>query len=135
MDNIYLPSVAYFKSLFKMFSYSDETENDNPSVVQESFLAEQLINKTAEVRQMIINSNLPEPTRENGYPYMAIKNYICFEVARLLTVNFASNGDLITYIREESLRLKEEVIKNLSSITISPKSYDSVELLGDIKKP
>ena len=135
MDSIYLPSVDYFKSMFKMFSYSSETNSEDASIVDEKFLTEQLINKTQEVKQMITNSDLPEPTLENGYPYISIKNYICFEVARLLTVNFASNSDLIVYIREESKRLKEEVIDNLSNITISPKSYESIKLGGDVKKP
>ena len=135
MDSIYLPSIAYFKSLFKMFSYSSDTDSDDASIVDEKFLTEQLVNKTQEVRQMIINNNLPEPTRENGYPYISLQNYICFEVARLLTVNFASNGDLITYIRDESKRLQEEVMRNLSSITISPHSYESIKLEGNIRKP
>ena len=66
MDSIYLPSVDYFKSMFKMFSYSSETNSEDASIVDEKFLTEQLVNKTQEVKQMITNSDLPEPTLENG---------------------------------------------------------------------
>ena len=84
---------------------------------------------------MILNMNYTEPTEENGLPYISIKNYICYEAARLLTVNFVSNSDLINFIRTESLRLKELAIKDLSSIVVGENSYNSVRLEGKIKKP
>ena len=125
-EYIYEPDINYFKSIFKMFNYDD---------IDTDFLEEQLKSYTIQFRRMILNMNYTEPTEENGLPYISIKNYICYEVARLLTVNFVSNSDLINFIRTESLRLKELAIKDLSSIVVGENSYDSVRLDGDIKKP
>ncbi|AEM20767.1 hypothetical protein Bint_0131 [Brachyspira intermedia PWS/A] len=125
-EYIYEPDIDYFKSIFKMFNYDD---------IDIEFLKEQLKNYTIQFRRMILNMNYTEPTEENGLPFISIKNYICYEVARLLTVNFVSNSDLINFIRTESLRLKELAIKDLSSIVVGENSYDSVRLYGDIKKP
>ena len=107
-EYIYEPDIDYFKSIFKMFNYDD---------IDTEFLKDQL------------------NTEENGLPFISIKNYICYEAARLLTVNFVSNSDLINFIRTESLRLKELAIKDLSSIVVGENSYESVRLDGDIKKP
>ncbi|MEI0558238.1 hypothetical protein [Brachyspira intermedia] len=123
---IYEPDIDYFKSIFKMFNYDD---------IDTEFLKDQLKNYTIQFRRMILNMNYTEPTEENGLPFISIKNYICYEAARLLTVNFVSNSDLINFIRTESLRLKELAIKDLSSIVVGENSYDSVRLYGDIKKP
>lgn len=125
-EYIYEPDIDYFKSIFKMFNYDD---------IDLNFLQEQLKNYTIQFRRMILNMNYNEPTKENGLPYISIKNYICYEAARLLTVNFVSNSDLINFIRTESLRLKELAIKDLSRIVIDENSYDSVRLEGSIKKP
>ncbi|MEI0564404.1 hypothetical protein [Brachyspira pulli] len=125
-EYIYEPDIDYFKSIFKMFNYDD---------IDTEFLKEQLKNYTIQFRRMILNMNYTEPTEENGLPFISIKNYICYEAARLLTVNFVSNSDLINFIRTESLRLKELAIKDLSSIVVGENSYDSVRLDGDIKKP
>lgn len=125
-EYIYEPDIDYFKSIFKMFNYDD---------IDLDFLKEQLKNYTIQFRRMILNMNYTEPTEENGLPFISIKNYICYEAARLLTVNFVSNSDLINFIRTESLRLKELAIKDLSSIVVGENSYDSVRLDGDIKKP
>lgn len=125
-EYIYEPDIDYFKSIFKMFNYDD---------IDTEFLKEQLKNYTIQFRRMILNMNYTEPTEENGFPFISIKNYICYEAARLLTVNFVSNSDLINFIRTESLRLKELAIKDLSSIVVGENSYDSVRLDGDIKKP
>ncbi|MEI0491790.1 hypothetical protein R4J17_05025 [Brachyspira intermedia] len=125
-EYIYEPDIDYFKSIFKMFNYDD---------IDIEFLKEQLKNYTIQFRRMILNMNYTEPTEENGLPFISIKNYICYEAARLLTVNFVSNSDLINFIRTESLRLKELAIKDLSSIVVGENSYDSVRLDGDIKKP
>ena len=125
-EYIYEPDINYFKSIFKMFNYDD---------IDTDFLEEQLKSYTIQFRRMILNMNYTEPTEENGLPYISIKNYICYEVARLLTVNFVSNSDLINFIRTESLRLKELAIKDLSSIVVGENSYDSVSLEGGIKKP
>ena len=125
-EYIYEPDINYFKSIFKMFNYDD---------IDTDFLEEQLKSYTIQFRRMILNMNYTEPTEENGLPYISIKNYICYEVARLLTVNFVSNSDLINFIRTESLRLKELAIKDLSSIVVGENSYESVRLEGDIKKP
>ncbi|WP_295156403.1 hypothetical protein [uncultured Brachyspira sp.] len=125
-EYIYEPDIDYFKSIFKMFNYDD---------IDLNFLQEQLKNYTIQFRRMILNMNYNEPTKENGLPYISIKNYICYEAARLLTVNFVSNSDLINFIRTESLRLKELAIKDLSKIVIDENSYDSVRLEGSIKKP
>ncbi len=125
-EYIYAPDIDYFKSIFKMFNYDD---------IDTEFLKEQLKNYTIQFRRMILNMNYTEPTEENGLPFISIKNYICYEAARLLTVNFVSNSDLINFIRTESLRLKELAIKDLSSIVVGENSYDSVRLDGDIKKP
>ena len=125
-EYIYEPDINYFKSIFKMFNYDD---------IDTDFLEEQLKSYTIQFRRMILNMNYTEPTEENGLPYISIKNYICYEAARLLTVNFVSNSDLINFIRTESLRLKEIAIKDLSSIVVGENSYDSVRLDGDIKKP
>ena len=125
-EYIYEPDIDYFKSIFKMFNYDD---------IDTEFLKEQLKNYTIQFRRMILNMNYTEPTEENGLPFISIKNYICYEAARLLTVNFVSNSDLINFIRTESLRLKELAIKDLSSIVVGENSYDSVRLYGDIKKP
>ena len=125
-EYIYEPDINYFKSIFKMFNYDD---------IDTDFLEEQLKSYTIQFRRMILNMNYTEPTEENSLPYISIKNYICYEVARLLTVNFVSNSDLINFIRTESLRLKELAIKDLSSIVVGENSYDSVRLDGDIKKP
>ncbi|MEI0747844.1 hypothetical protein [Brachyspira pulli] len=125
-EYIYEPDIDYFKSIFKMFNYDD---------IDTEFLKEQLKNYTIQFRRMILNMNYTEPTEENGLPFISIKNYICYEAARLLTVNFVSNSDLINFIRTESLRLKEIAIKDLSSIVVGENSYDSVRLDGDIKKP
>ena len=123
-EYIYEPDIDYFKSIFKMFNYDD---------IDTEFL--QLKNYTIQFRRMILNMNYTEPTEENGLPFISIKNYICYEAARLLTVNFVSNSDLINFIRTESLRLKELAIKDLSSIVVGENSYNSVRLDGDIKKP
>ena len=125
-EYIYKPDINYFKSIFKMFNYDD---------IDTDFLEEQLKSYTIQFRRMILNMNYTEPTEENGLPYISIKNYICYEAARLLTVNFVSNSDLINFIRTESLRLKEIAIKDLSSIVVGENSYDSVSLEGKIKKP
>ena len=125
-EYIYEPDIDYFKSIFKMFNYDD---------IDTEFLKDQLKNYTIQFRRMILNMNYTEPTEENGLPFISIKNYICYEVARLLTVNFVSNSDLINFIRTESLRLKELAIKDLSSIVVGENSYESVRLDGDIKKP
>ncbi|WP_304332599.1 hypothetical protein [Brachyspira innocens] len=125
-EYIYEPDINYFKSIFKMFNYDD---------IDTDFLEEQLKSYTIQFRRMILNMNYTEPTEENSLPYISIKNYICYEVARLLTVNFVSNSDLINFIRTESLRLKELAIKDLSSIVVGENSYDSVSLEGGIKKP
>ncbi|PCG20499.1 hypothetical protein [Brachyspira sp. G79] len=125
-EYIYEPDINYFKSIFKMFNYDD---------IDTDFLEEQLKSYTIQFRRMILNMNYTEPTEENGLPYISIKNYICYDVARLLTVNFVSNSDLINFIRTESLRLKEFAIKDLSSIVVGENSYDSVSLEGRIKKP
>ncbi|WP_300755057.1 hypothetical protein [uncultured Brachyspira sp.] len=125
-EYIYEPDINYFKSIFKMFNYDD---------IDTDFLEEQLKSYTIQFRRMILNMNYTEPTEENCLPYISIKNYICYEAARLLTVNFVSNSDLINFIRTESLRLKELAIKDLSSIVVGENSYDSVRLEGDIKKP
>ncbi|MEI0477477.1 hypothetical protein R4K48_01990 [Brachyspira pulli] len=125
-EYIYEPDIDYFKSIFKMFNYDD---------IDTEFLKEQLKNYTIQFRRMILNMNYTEPTEENGLPFISIKNYICYEAARLLTVNFVSNSDLINFIRTESLRLKELAIKDLSSIVVGENSYNSVRLYGDIKKP
>ncbi|ADG71521.1 hypothetical protein R4K54_08900 [Brachyspira murdochii] len=125
-EYIYEPDINYFKSIFKMFNYDD---------IDTDFLEEQLKSYTIQFRRMILNMNYTEPTEENGLPYISIKNYICYEAARLLTVNFVSNSDLINFIRTESLRLKELAIKDLSSIVVGENSYDSVSLEGKIKKP
>ena len=125
-EYIYEPDIDYFKSIFKMFNYDD---------IDTEFLKDQLKNYTIQFRRMILNMNYTEPTEENGLPFISIKNYICYEAARLLTVNFISNSDLINFIRTESLRLKELAIKDLSSIVVGENSYDSVRLDGDIKKP
>ncbi len=125
-EYIYEPDIDYFKSIFKMFNYDD---------IDTEFLKEQLKNYTIQFRRMILNMNYTEPTEENGLPFISIKNYICYEAARLLTVNFVSNSDLINFIRTESLRLKEIAIKDLSSIVVGENSYNSVRLDGDIKKP
>lgn len=125
-EYIYEPDINYFKSIFKMFNYDD---------IDTDFLEEQLKSYTIQFRRMILNMNYTEPTEENALPYISIKNYICYEVARLLTVNFVSNSDLINFIRTESLRLKELAIKDLSSIVVGENSYDSVSLEGGIKKP
>ena len=125
-EYIYEPDINYFKSIFKMFNYDD---------IDTDFLEEQLKSYTIQFRRMILNMNYTEPTEENGLPYISIKNYICYEAARLLTVNFISNSDLINFIRTESLRLKELAIKDLSSIVVGENSYESVRLEGDIKKP
>ncbi|PTY39237.1 hypothetical protein [Brachyspira hampsonii] len=125
-EYIYEPDINYFKSIFKMFNYDD---------IDTDFLEEQLKSYTIQFRRMILNMNYTEPTEENGLPYISIKNYICYEAARLLTVNFVSNSDLINFIRTESLRLKELAIKDLSSIVVGENSYDSVRLEGKIKKP
>ena len=124
-EYIYEPDINYFKSIFKMFNYDD---------IDTDFLEEQLKSYTIQFRRMILNMNYTEPTEENSLPYISIKNYICYEVARLLTVNFVSNSDLINFIRTESLRLKEIAIKDLSSIVVGENSYESVRLEGDIKK-
>ena len=125
-EYIYEPDINYFKSIFKMFNYDD---------IDTEFLKDQLKNYTIQFRRMILNMNYTEPTEENGLPFISIKNYICYEAARLLTVNFISNSDLINFIRTESLRLKELAIKDLSSIVVGENSYESVRLEGDIKKP
>lgn len=125
-EYIYEPDIDYFKSIFKMFNYDD---------IDTEFLKDQLKNYTIQFRRMILNMNYTEPTEENGLPFISIKNYICYEAARLLTVDFVSNSDLINFIRTESLRLKELAIKDLSSIVVGENSYDSVRLDGDIKKP
>ena len=125
-EYIYEPDIDYFKSIFKMFNYDD---------IDTEFLKDKLKNYTIQFRRMILNMNYTEPTEENGLPFISIKNYICYEAARLLTVNFVSNSDLINFIRTESLRLKELAIKDLSSIVVGENSYDSVHLDGDIKKP
>lgn len=125
-EYIYEPDIDYFKSIFKMFNYDD---------IDLEFLKELLKNYTIQFRRMILNMNYTEPTKENGLPFISIKNYICYEAARLLTVNFVSNSDLIDFIRTESLRLKELAMKDLSSIVVDENSYDSVRLEGDIKKP
>ncbi|MCZ9838360.1 hypothetical protein PQQ32_08270 [Brachyspira hyodysenteriae] len=125
-EYIYEPDIDYFKSIFKMFNYDD---------IDTEFLKDQLKNYTIQFRRMILNMNYTEPTEENGLPFISIKNYICYEAARLLTVNFVSNSDLINFIRTESLRLKELAIKDISSIVVGENSYDSVRLDGDIKKP
>ena len=125
-EYIYEPDIDYFKSIFKMFNYDD---------IDTEFLKVQLKNYTIQFRRMILNMNYTEPTEENGLPFISIKNYICYEAARLLTVNFVSNSDLINFIRTESLRLKELAIKDLSSIVVGENSYESVRLDGDIKKP
>ncbi|MEI0538553.1 hypothetical protein [Brachyspira pulli] len=125
-EYIYEPDIDYFKSIFKMFNYDD---------IDTEFLKEQLKNYTIQFRRMILNMNYTEPTEENGLPFISIKNYICYEAARLLTINFVSNSDLINFIRTESLRLKELAIKDLSSIVVGENSYNSVRLDGDIKKP
>ena len=125
-EYIYEPDIDYFKSIFKMFNYDD---------IDTEFLKDQLKNYTIQFRRMILNMNYTEPTEENGLPFISIKNYICYEAARLLTVNFVSNSDLINFIRTESLRLKELAIKDLSSIVVGENSYNSVRLYGDIKKP
>ena len=125
-EYIYEPDINYFKSIFKMFNYDD---------IDTDFLEEQLKSYTIQFRRMILNMNYTEPTEENSLPYISIKNYICYEVARLLTVNFVSNSDLINFIRTESLRLKELAIKDLLSIVVGENSYDSVSLEGGIKKP
>ena len=125
-EYIYEPDIDYFKSIFKMFNYDD---------IDTEFLKDQLKNYTIQFRRMILNMNYTEPTEENGLPFISIKNYICYEAARLLTVNFVSNSDLINFIRTESLRLKELAIKDLSSIVVGENSYDSVRLDGYIKKP
>ena len=125
-EYIYEPDINYFKSIFKMFNYDD---------IDTDFLEEQLKSYTIQFRRMILNMNYTEPTEENSLPYISIKNYICYEAARLLTVNFVSNSDLINFIRTESLRLKELAIKDLSSIVVGENSYDSVSLEGKIKKP
>ncbi|MDA0080898.1 hypothetical protein [Brachyspira hyodysenteriae] len=125
-EYIYEPDIDYFKSIFKMFNYDD---------IDTEFLKDQLKNYTIQFRRMILNMNYTEPTEENGLPFISIKNYICYEAARLLTVNFVSNSDLINFIRTESLRLKEIAIKDLSSIVVGENSYDSVRLDGDIKRP
>ena len=125
-EYIYEPDIDYFKSIFKMFNYDD---------IDTEFLKDQLKNYTIQFRRMILNMNYTEPTEENGLPFISIKNYICYEAARLLTVNFVSNSDLINFIRTESLRLKDLAIKDLSSIVVGENSYDSVRLDGDIKKP
>ena len=75
---IYEPNIEYFKSIFKMFDYEQ---------IDINFLEEQLKNYTLQFRAMILNMNYIEPTLENKMPYISIKNYICYEVARLLTVN------------------------------------------------
>lgn len=125
-EYIYEPDIDYFKSIFKMFNYDD---------IDLEFLKELLKNYTIQFRRMILNMNYTEPTKENGLPFISIKNYICYEAARLLTVNFVSNSDLIDFIRTESLRLKELAMKDLSSIVVDENSYDSVRLEGDIKNP
>ena len=125
-EYIYEPDIDYIKSIFKMFNYDD---------IDTEFLKDQLKNYTIQFRRMILNMNYTEPTEENGLPFISIKNYICYEAARLLTVDFVSNSDLINFIRTESLRLKELAIKDLSSIVVGENSYDSVRLDGDIKKP
>ena len=125
-EYIYEPDINYFKSIFKMFNYDD---------IDTDFLEEQLKSYTIQFRRMILNMNYTEPTEENSLPYISIKNYICYEAARLLTVNFVSNSDLINFIRTESLRLKELAIKDLSSIVVGENSYESVSLEGGIKKP
>ncbi|MEI0530576.1 hypothetical protein R4I97_03345 [Brachyspira pilosicoli] len=123
---IYEPDLNYFKSIFTMFDY------DNMDL---DFIESQLKNYTLQFRKTILNMNYTEPTEENKLPYIAIKNYICYEVARLLTVNFVSNSDLINFIRNESLRLKELAIKDLSVFISGDLSYESVRLDGDIRKP
>lgn len=123
---IYEPDLNYFKSIFTMFDY------DNMDL---DFIESQLKNYTLQFRKTILNMNYTEPTEENKLSYIAIKNYICYEVARLLTVNFVSNSDLINFIRNESLRLKELAIKDLSAFISGDLSYESVRLDGDIKKP
>ena len=125
-EYIYEPDIDYFKSIFKMFNYDD---------IDLEPLKELLKNYTIQFRRMILNMNYTEPTKENGLPFIFIKNYICYEAAKLLTVNFVSNSDLIDFIRTESLRLKELAMKDLSSIVVDENSYDSVRLEGDIKKP
>ena len=122
---IYEPNIDYFKSIFKMFDYEQ---------IDLNFLEEQLKNYTLQFRAMILNMNYIEPTLENKMPYISIKNYICYEVARLLTVNFVSNSDLINFIREESLRLKELAMKDVSTFVAGNNSYESVELIDYNKK-
>lgn len=57
-----------------------------------------------------------------------------FTVAEVFTSVYASNSDLINYIREKSKEYKEQFINNFGSMVTSDRSYSNISLDGDVPK-
>lgn len=138
-EEIYFqPSLDEFKKQFKAFAFSDDesiTDTESPNIIDVKYLEELLTNKSLEVKKIIIDNGYEAPTVENKSPVFSLKQYIMFTVAEVFTSTYASNSDLINYIREEAKRYKEDFFNNFGNIVISSKNYDNIALNGNIRKP
>ena len=133
----YTPTVDEFKETFKAFAYNDDPryqDSNDVSIINVEYLKKLLDGKALEVKRVLNNKGYPEPSDDDNSPVFNIKKYILFEVAKMFTANYATNTDLINWIREEALRAEEAFNNDLSSILTLPSDYDSVPLCGDVPK-
>lgn len=131
------PSIEEFKTQFKAFAFSDDEnniDNQSPNIIDIEYLDNLLFNKTLEVKKIINDNGYELPTAGNKLPTFSIKQYIMFTVAEVFTSVYASNSDLINYIREKSKEYKEQFINDFGSIVTSDRSYSNISLDGDVPK-
>lgn len=138
MEDIYfLPSLSEFKTQFNGFAYGDDTEfreSNDISIINAVYLEELLKAKTEEVAKKIIDSGYTLPTAENKYPTFSIKQYIMFSVACVFTSSYASNSDLINWIREQTKYYEEKFNTDFSQIVVGQEDSENVRLFGDVPK-
>lgn len=127
---IYKPTVQYFKTLFPIFSYTKENSPAPLGVVSEDFLLEQIEGVSEEVRAKMREDGYTEPTKENGMPFINLKNYICMKVADTLRYQYAGEAVVLHNIREKMKSLEDEYHKDLKRITSLSKDSEAFTLHG-----
>lgn len=131
------PAVKEFKTQFNAFAYSNDErykDSNDIAIVNVDYLTDLLKSKTQEIANKMIAGGYPIPTADNGYSNFSIKQYIMFSVACILTANYASNSDLINWIRERANYYEEKLEQDISSIASGKGGINSVALCGDLPK-
>lgn len=135
--DFYRPTLSYYKTLFPMLDYQNPmiaTANDGDvsglDNLTDDILLEMIKDTTNMVKLSIQESKLLEPTEATSG---LVKYYICVLVAKQLIFRYALNNDMIVNLKEEALKVWEEI-----KISLAPRSnagYEHGVLKGGIQKP